>query len=172
MARRRSVARFVRPPARTTLWIGAGGAIATIVSNSNNFLFTLNAAALALRPFTIIRSRIDVLFQTDQLAVSETPTGALGKVVVTEKAAAAGVASLPAPLAEVDADWFVYQGMSSSFMFASSVGLDGNGGMHYIIDSKAMRKVGNDDQVVTMFEARNAGGAIMNLEGRTLIKLH
>ena len=171
MARRRSRT-FVRPPKSTLLWLGTGGSVATLVSNSNNFLFTLNAAALLLRPFTIIRSRFTLLFDSDQLAVSENPTGQLGKIVVQEEASAAGVASLPAPIADSDADWFVHQGLSMSFLFASSVGVFGDAGNKYVVDSKAMRKVGTNEQVVTLVELRNAGGALLNLEGRTLIKLH
>ena len=115
---------------------------------------------------------MDMLLTSDQVVAFEDPGGAYGMIVVKETAAAIGITAVPTPFAEGDADYFVYQGMTVSFTFVSGVGVDGNAGSHYIVDSKAMRKVGPTDDIVSVFESRNAGGMFLNVEGRTLIQLH
>ena len=172
MARRRP-GRFVRPAPKTKIWIGAGFSRATLTTNVNHLLAFLNAGGLALRPFTILRTRLVINFRTDQQAASEAPTGAYGEIVVKETASTIGVTALPGPLTEVNSDWFIYQGVTAPFLFGDATGSSwSNGGAQYIIDSKAMRKVGPDEDVVSMIEMRATGGAFLNVEGRTLIQLH
>ncbi len=170
MARRSS--RFVRPSPRTKIWLGAGIAQATLTTNTATLIGILNAGALALRPFTILRTRLVIQLRSDQQAAAENPTGAYGEIVVKESATTAGIGSLPTPLTEPDADFHVYQGMTSSFTFITAAGFESNAGRQYTIDSKAMRKVGPQDDIATVFEMRNVGGGIMNVEGRILIQLH
>jgi len=173
MARRtRGHGRFVRPPAKTKIWIGASVAVGTVPTNSKTLVSELNAAALALRPFTILRTRVSINFRSDQQAAQESPTGAYGKIVVKEIAVNIGATAVPGPVTEPNADWFVYQGMSAPFLFVTAAGFESAGGFRYEIDSKAMRKVDPTDDVVTMFEMRNVGGGFLNIEGRTLIQLH
>ncbi len=173
MARRtKGFARFIRPAPKTKIWIASGIPAATITTNAKVLMTVLNAAALALRPFTILRTRVFCTFLSDQGAASEVPTGAYGKIIVKETASAIGVTAVPGPLTEADADWFVYQGMTSHFDLATAVGFNEPGGQRFDIDSKAMRKVGPTDDLVSVFEARATGGAFLNIEGRTLIQLH
>ena len=171
MARARRT-RFVRPAPKTKIWIGAGTASITLTSGAEKLMTVLNAAALALRPFTILRTRLDILFQSDQLTASEEPAGAYGRIVVTDQASGVGITALSAPIAEPDADWFVFQGMSTDFSFITAAGFDGGGGYHLTVDSKAMRKVGPNQDLVSVFELRGQGGANINVVGRTLVQLH
>ena len=55
MARRRT--RFIRPAPRSNVWIGLNVAPVAIAAASDVTVATFNAAALALRPFTIVRTR-------------------------------------------------------------------------------------------------------------------
>ena len=172
MARR---TRFVRPAPRTKMWIGSGVGVVVVTGAITAVISTLSAGALLLRPFTILRTRLDVLYKTDQIAATETPHGSLGKIVVTETAAALGVTALPNPSGvdgDPEASWFVWQGMSAGFQFGSGVAFDGNSGQHYSIDSKSMRKVGPDDDIVTLYDNQVASGAQMVFMGRQLIQLH
>ncbi len=175
MARRVRRTGFVRPAARTSLWLGVGIAQTAIGAGSTATLFgTLNAAALLLRPFTIIRTRLLLSIESDQQAATEFVQGAFAMQVVTETAAAAGIASLPTPLTEVDADYFVYQPFINSFILSSAVGIDGHqgSGSFWTVDSKAMRKVGPDDDVAMTTEGVGTNGFNIATEGRMLIKLH
>ena len=164
--------RLIRPAPRTKIWIGGDLAIQGLGTGAATLLGSLNAAALALRPFTILRTRIEVTFRTDQTGTLESPTGAFGEIVVKETATAIGVTAVPTPLAEITADFHVFQGMTAPILVATEVGLSEPGGVRYSIDSKAMRKVGMQDDLAIIAELRAAGGASINVEGRILIQLH
>ena len=61
--------------------------------------------------------------------------------------------------------------MAANFNFSTAASaVETTGG--YVIDSKAMRKVGIDDDAVSLFSMRPAVGAFLQIEGRQLIQLH
>ena len=62
--------------------------------------------------------------------------------------------------------------MIASFIFLSSVGFEGNIQTQYVIDSKAMRKVGSDDDLALVAAQETASGAVLVTNGRQLIQLH
>ena len=173
MARRFSNRPVIRGARRTSTWIGAGLSEVTLATD-DTLLATLNAAALALRPFTIVRSRIAISYLSDQTAANEFSQAVFSAQIVSESAAAAGVDSCASPIDETDADFFIYKPLFFDIISLTSVGVqdtvgDGNFNM---IDSKAMRKVGEDQQVVFIIGQRSARGALLAMEGRMLIKLH
>ena len=170
MVRRRHV--FSRPSPRTKIWIGAGGGRDTVTGTTPVLLTSLNAAALALRPFTILRTHLDVSISSDQTAASEFPHGSLARGVFSDTAVAAGIASLPDPLTDPDASWVVNQGISCQFQFVTGVGFDGNSSHHYLIDSKAMRKVGPNDDLAMIYASFVSDGATLITNGRMLVQLH
>ena len=164
--------RFVQTPRRTMVWSSNRLGATTLTGSAKTVVLSLTAAELAMRPFTIVRTRVDGLFSTDQAAVTEAPTGALGGTIVSDQASAIGATAIPGPTSDHDADWYVYQGLTHEFTFLSSVGFDDNAGTHFTIDSKAMRKVGENDDVIWIVQIASAAGAVLNLEGRFLLKLH
>ncbi len=168
MARRGHV--FVRPAARTNLWLNFEPAIDSIVASTNTLVAVLNAAALALRPFTIVRTRLVVKLTSDQGAASETPFGAFGAIVVTEQAATAGASSIPNPSTDGDADWYVHLPLIHSFTFGDGTGFTEDGVVQSI-DSKAMRKVGINKQVAFMFDMNTGVGGALFVGGRFMVKL-
>ncbi len=93
MARRRD---FVRGASairsrRETTWFEFQPAEATIgTAGDSVLLFSLNAAALALRPFTIVRSRFMAAIRSDHAAAIEHQLGAVGLAVVSDQAVAVG----------------------------------------------------------------------------------
>ncbi len=110
MARR--VGTFRRQAARrATIWFSgpdetnySGVAAGTVDLQSS-----LNPAALALRPFTIIRTVGMFSMVSDQVAAQEDPFGAYGLAVVSDQARVAGVASVPSPITDQNSDlWFMY----------------------------------------------------------------
>ncbi len=173
MARGRITRTYARTK-RGNVWIGLFGSTssAAVAAATPILIGSLNAAALALRPFTIVRTRGVAIWESDQIAASELPFGAFGIQVVSDSAAAAGVSSVPTPTTQTDADFFVYEPLATSFVFASAIGIATQGGMVKEFDSKAMRKVGNDDDVVVTVEHFSGSfGALFNLGGRMLVKL-
>jgi len=163
----------VRPAPKTKQWIGVNIVANNIAASTNVLIGVLSAGALLLRPFTILRSRFVIEWASDQVVASEFPSGALGFTIVSDEALAAGIASIPKPMANADSDWFVHQGMITSFAFGSGVGFVGSTfGREYTIDSKAMRKVGPNDSLAGVVENLTAFGADITAVGRMLIQLH
>ena len=167
MARRHT--RFVRPPARTKMWIGSGVGSTTLVGNAVQLISLLSAGALLLRPFTILRTRMDLHLASDQSAVSERPIVSYGEIVVTDTASAIGATAILDPSGisgNPEADWYVWQAMVVELNFLSSIAFQTPAGVRYTIDSKAMRKVGPDDDAVSMMSLDGADGAQLVTNGR------
>jgi len=157
---------------RQMVWIGINQTAITSTSAQKILLSQLNAAALALRPFTIIRTRMNILIQVDQSSATQRFRGALGRIVVSDQASAAGVASIPGPVTNTDAPFYVYEPLMTSMLFADGTGVQTPSGTLIIVDSKAMRKVGNNEDYVSVLEQVSADGVIISQIGRTLVKLH
>ncbi len=133
---------------------------------------SLNAAALAFRPFTVVRTRIELYVRSDQVAATEDQSGAMGMAVVSSQAVAVGVTAIPTPVTEIGSDlWFVHQTIFNAEFGDSAGGNGANRGHHWTIDSKAMRKVEDGQDVVIVIEdAGLGGGARFFIGGRMLIK--
>ena len=157
---------------RETLWIEIstveatlGGAPTAVLANS------LNAAALALRPFTVVRTRGIFFARSDQNIAGETYMADLGLCVVSDQAAAIGVTAVPTPATDKGSDlFFVYEQLISRHFFGTSVGVNEQG-ISKQFDSKAMRKV-NDDQDLVLVLENEINGVVTATSGRLLIKLH
>jgi len=171
MARRFARNRVVRPSPSTKVWFSFNIGSTILSASTQHLISVLNAAALALRPFTILRTRLEVLYVTDQDAANEVPFGVFGMITVNDKASAVGISAVPAPVAQPDDDFFVYQPMSYSARQTTLVSWlpDGH---HYVIDSKAMRKLDLGDDIATVFEQTAAVGAEIIMQGRMLVKIH
>ncbi len=157
---------------RVPVWFSAGIAGQAAGGGGSTLISVLNQAALDLRPFTIIRTRLNILITSDQSVASETISGAYAKIVVEEEAADAGINSLPTPIAEADASFFVYEPFHHDFLFFTAASANVPAGTKISVDSKAMRKVGLSQDMVGVLELRPAPGCLISIEGRTLVKLH
>ncbi len=176
---RRSRGRFIRPQSRTKMWIGMGVGATAVAGNSQVLVSTLSAGALLLRPFTILRSHLMLQVHSDQFTAIESSIASYGQIVITETAAALGVTAVPDPSGisgDPDADWFLWQGLSNTFFIdvngTDGIGVDGDLGHKWEIDSRAMRKVGPDDNIVATISSDNALGFTLTTVGRRLIQLH
>ena len=158
---------------RESSWLSIDAA-ANSVDNSVVLTHTMTAAELARRPFTVVRTRMTVSIATDQLSADESQVGAIGLCVVSSQAVAIGVTAVPTPLTDLASDlWFVHQPLLSEMILNTAIGFDSNGGHVYEIDSKAMRKVNDDEEIIVVVEGSGAfQGAIIKTVGRLLIKDH
>jgi len=171
---RRTHGRLIRPPVRTKMWIGSGVGRTVITASTKSFISSLSGGALLLRPFTILRTRMLVALFTDQEAGDEGPFGSYGKIVVTDTAAALGVTAIPNPgstSGDPEASWFVHQTLWMQFNLVGAATAVSSPNA-WVIDSKSMRKVGPDDDVVGMYTDESGVGSFLTTQGRMLIQLH
>jgi len=167
--------RFIRPAQKTKMWIGSGIGLTVLTGATKTLLATLSASALLLRPFTILRTRMFLLWSTDQEAADETPHGSYGHIVVTDTAAAIGATAVPNPSGidgDPEGDWYVWQALASKVLVDTVSGVHGAQGLGFVIDSSAMRKVGPDDDIATVVDVQTAQGAALVTNGRMLVQLH
>ena len=135
---------------------------------------SLNAAALALRPFTVIRVVGSYFLRSDQTAASENYEVAWGMAVVSDQALVVGVTAVPTPYTDLDSDlWFQHKAMSSRFEFVSGVGFETAVGLSGEYESKAARKVEDGSDMIIVLETSSIfAGSVLALTARVLIKLH
>ncbi len=136
---------------------------------------SLTALELAKRPFTVVRTHLAFRLRSDQVAASETYIGAVGLAVVSDQASAIGITAIPTPVLDAESDlWFVHQWNTGTFFFGSAASFIDNAGTQILIDSKAQRKVNEDEDIVVVFERdlTVSDGCLMQLAGRMLIKEH
>ncbi len=159
---------------RESLWIGGSFVRSTLASaNAVAIQTSLNVAALALRPFTVVRVRGHLFYRSDQSSAAENYSGCYGKCVVTEQALAIGVTAVPTPETDSASDaWFVYENFTGRFDFTTGTGYREVGRL-LTIDSKAMRKVEDGFDLISVAEAATiSAGIVIETFTRTLIKLH
>ena len=159
---------------RTSIWLFIAPTSTLLSGPSTTVLLGgLNAAAQALRPFTVVRTRGYWQISSDQVVASELQHAALGFCVVSDQAFAAGVASVPTPFAELGSDlWFSHDTLVSEFVFADASGFI-NAGVGKDFGSKAMRKVEEGSNIAQVIEASAVSdGCQVTLAGRMLVKLH
>ncbi len=144
MARR--LQRSFRGPGlrRSSDWSGIDAAVVVNLPAANKLLlvgFVPTAAEM-----TIHRIRGLLIISAD-VTTSENQVGAIGAIIATDTAVAAGVASLPDPLTDINDDgWLMYQafGMRSG----DPSGTGNQTSLQVPFDSKAMRKIQSGHQVV------------------------
>jgi len=158
---------------RETVWFQYPRASATLTASAQvAVMHSLNTAALALRPFTVVRTRGVWLCLSDQSAATEFYQGNFGYAVVSDQAIAIGVSAVPTPATDLGSDlWFVHEMWPGTFeLVGTSITSEYR---PREIDSKAMRKVDIGQDVVTVVEAGLGGtGCRIDFAGRQLVKLH
>ncbi len=173
MARKSGFVRRNGVMRRETVWAATQPANAVVAGNTAVLITTLNAAALALRPFTVIRTRGRIGVFSDQVIASESYGVAYGHAVVSSEASAIGVTAVPNPIADMASDlWYVHELISGRFTFISGVGVEANDGQWKDFDSKAMRRVNGDQDLISIVEANANIGQTFHAGYRFLLKLH
>ena len=170
MARKSGYVRRNGVMRRETLWLGGVKAITGMGSAQAVIISSLSAAGLALRPFTIVRSRGFLFAWSDQVSVLENFDVGYGACVVTDQASAIGVTAVPTPTTDNDSDaWYIYERLLGT---TNASPTDAAGGIQRVIDNKAMRKVEDGFDFIEVAENPIATGVSLHSFVRTLIKLH
>jgi hypothetical protein len=160
---------------RETLWIGISETVTTLAAaNTATLINALNAPALALTPFTIVRTVGFMGIRSDQTGVSETYDGAIGFSVVTAQALAIGITAVPTPWTDQGSDaFYVHQVMMQRFLFITGAGVESGMLSWKEYDSRAMRKVNDDEDIAFVAETSSLStGAVIHHAARMLVKLH
>jgi len=161
---------------RETVWVG-GTFIQDDINTSGVVLSSSFSTFVTDKaPFTIVRTRGNLFMASDQIVTSEDQECAYGWAVVSEQALAIGVTAVPTPVTDSDSDlWFVYEPLQSRMLVSSAIGVvaGGGAGVSRVVDSKAMRKVEEGQQVVGVAEVPSTSEGIrLYSYFRILIKLH
>ncbi len=157
---------------RTTTWIQFSPILSTLASNTTQVLVaSLNAAALAIRPFTIVRTYLELALSSDQTAARESQFCSVGWAIVSDQAAAVGISAVPTPTLEAASGlWFLHSRIGAD---ESQVANSAVGSQFRYVESKAMRKVEDAQDMVVVAEGGGVGdGMILMTSGRMLVKLH
>jgi len=166
--------RTIRGSKRESSWFSVPPTQTTFTASGGTLIASLNATGLAHRPFTIVRTHLLIGILSDQVTVNETQVGALGLAVVSDQAAAVGITAIPTPITDLGSDlWYVHQMAYNDLLIGPGNIIAGQTNL-FTIDSKAMRKV-NDDQDVVIVGELDGGtsfGFILTVGGRFLIKEH
>ncbi len=110
---------------------------------------------------TVMRIRGNVLASLDFVAANEKLSLALGLIVITDAVLAAGPTAMPSPIAVPDAEWIWHQYIPLQAQGAAQVEDLGNQVFRAEIDSKAMRKVKANENVVLVADGvQEAGSAV------------
>ncbi len=173
MARALARRSFARTTRRLTEWGISMQTNALVNVPANSKVLVVSTAGGLLEPFTIIRTRGYLTVVSDQQASTEFQLGAFGLGVVTSRARAAGIASIPGAFTDAIWDgWFVHQSFGNKFTFSDATGIQAITGVQHEIDSKAMRRVdGADEDIVFVVENPHATQAFgVMFQVRILIK--
>ena len=159
-----------RSPGRLTEWFASPDASGGTTLAANTFVqyAVLTAAEKAKRPFTVTRTVGSIWVRSDQVAAEEDPLGAVGFIVVSDKASATGPTAIPDPITQEASDeWFTYRA------FASQGGpILGAPLIEHQFDSKAMRKVADGEDInIVVTNADSGAGLVFILKFRMLVKL-
>ena len=158
---------------RQTQWISVD-TVETTLSGSPSAVIqnSLNTIALAFRPFTIVRVRGVMFIRSDQVTNTETYGVDLGFAVVSDQAVGIGVSAVPTPLTDKGSDlFFLYEQLFDRIEESggAGTGVPTSTGRFAQFDSKAMRKVETDQDVIVVVENELAGALVVT-SGRMLIK--
>ena len=159
---------------RETLWIGIVDTNQALASANSAAIFTgLSATDLALRPFTVVRTLMQLFVQSDQKAADEFYHTAIGMAVVSDQALAIGITAVPTPISDVDSDlFFLYGQVRGEINIVSASGALETGHTANI-DSRAMRKVEDGSDIAIAIEnGSQSSGTNVAKGGRMLVKLH
>jgi len=169
----RRVQRFQRGPRRATDWSASSLQAGTTTVPASSAVLTQAFVPLPGGE-TVIRIRGSFGWQTDTPGAPEVQVGAYGIAVVTAQAVSVGITAIPHPVTDAAwGGWMYHHFIQSSNQNFTNAGF-AFGGFHRIeVDSKAMRKVDEDDRLVMVVENSSSSFGFEIMDSfRLLSKVH
>jgi len=159
-------------PRRATDWSASADLTAFVALAGSTSAITQVFTPLAGGE-TIIRTRGIFSWKTDNQAASENQFGAYGIAVVSEPAATVGITAVPTPGTDgAWGGWLYHTYFASGTNFSSGVGVAFDGIYTITIDSKAMRKIDEDDRLIMVVQNLSVTGMQFWDSERLLSKVH
>jgi len=169
---RRTVSSFRRGPRKATDW-SASVILAGPINVPGSSAVLLETFTPIAGGETVIRTRGMLAWSTDQVGADEDQIGAFGIAIVSAQAASVGITAIPHPGTDAAwGGWLYHTYFFSKFELLSSVGANPDMAHSLVIDSKAMRKVDEDDRLVVVVENTAATGFEVYNSERFLSKVH
>ena len=174
MARRTVGRAVVRAPKRPTFWEGATGEF-SIATGTVSMAVIVSEATLENVPEpTLIRIHGEVFVNvTARTAANDVAVIAMGMILQSAAAIAAGVGSMPLPSSDIGSSWIWHRQVVMRSNIAPANGTDIGGNARILIDNKAMRKVNNNQGLVMIVQNVAGIGTItasITLASRILFK--
>ena len=109
---------------RETQWLSLDPVSNTLAAGSIAVLSNvMTAAELALRPFTVVRTRGIMQLRSDQNGATEFQHAGFGACVVSDQAVAIGVTAVPTPMTDRVSDlWFMFMERMGHWEIFTGVG--------------------------------------------------
>ena len=161
-----------RGPKRKTTWAGfTQQGYVGVATTAKVLVASLDLAAFGLLAPTLVRSRGQVSLTGDATGTADSRVvGAFGMGIVSTDARAAGIASIPGPFSDSDwGGWAVLRPFSFVWEFGSNVGF-ARASVEIEVDSKAMRKIEANEELVFVAESQS-GAFDISMPIRTLFML-
>ena len=153
---------------RRVTWSAGPGGVLSPASSTVSLFPTAQQALVA--DLTLVRTRGELLVLLLSAAAAQQGFQfAVGICNVTENAFNAGVAAVPAPLADVAWDGWLYHTQGTIKSFAAGTFSDIAAAARIVVDSKAMRKTHQTDFIIAVLETVEAGTATAHFELHTRI---
>ncbi len=145
MARRSRV--VTRGARRLTTWVSpADQGFVAVTSGNKVIISSFAPSAFGIVRPTVVRSRGRVSIVPSSFAADLEVVGAFGMCVVSDQAFAAGVLSVPGPFTDAEWDgWFVWQPFGYVVDFDDATSKKAPAHIDVEVDSKAMRKVTDNE---------------------------
>ena len=141
-----------------------------VASNGKTIIASFDPAGIGLVKPIIVRTRGEVSAKVAAPGATAVIVGAYGLAVVSDRAFTAGAGSIPGPFTDASWDgWFVWRSFSMNWEFDDASGVRFST-KDQEVDSKAMRKV-NDDETVVMIAESQVGAFDISMPLRMLMKL-
>ena len=157
---------------RQVTWVGPADQNTVAVASGASVIIASFApfTGASMHKPTIVRTRGAVAIAPQTFGADVAISGAFGVGIVSDEAFAAGTASIPRPFDDAGWDgWFVWGSFSEFYEFGSSVGVRRQA-LQIEVDSKAMRKVSDNETIVLMAESQT-GALNVAMHLRLLMKL-
>ena len=167
--------RFPQRARRATAWGVGPRAVATVINSMASIIWS-TGIGITDDAATIVRMRGSIVLTLQTVtAITDHMRIGVGIGIVTTQAFNAGAASVPMPLAEQEWDgWMWHQYVHLQPVSAVEGGVDAVLSVVRLeIDSKAMRKMNNDERMYGALETEETGtvAATFAADTRVLVKL-
>ena len=172
MARRRSFSTNVGKVKRQVTWVGpADQTFVAVATGGATIVATFDPSALGMLKPTVVRTRGDVSIIPNSVGADLNIVGAYGLAIVSDQAVAIGVTGIPTPWTDPSWDgWFVWRSFGYRVENSTSVSINSPLNISHEVDSKAMRKI-TDNETMVMVAESQAGAFNISMALRTLLKL-